>query len=49
MKVVSNMKRGISKAITKVSEKTAVNSLNSACFAWQYQPKQPSALKKNSK
>jgi cyclic lactone autoinducer peptide len=36
----------VKKAISKIAIKTAVNSTNSTCLWFQYQHKQPIALKK---
>jgi cyclic lactone autoinducer peptide len=46
MKATKNSKAGVKKAITKVAIKTAINSKNSTCLWFQYQPTAPKALER---
>jgi len=46
MKIVNKILGGVSNAIVQTSERSAVKSVNTACHAWQYEPKLPKALKK---
>ncbi len=46
MKFVSKAVNSVSKALIATSERSAIKSANTACAAWQYQPKMPKALKK---
>ncbi len=49
MKIVNKIIGNVSTAIVHNSERSAVKSVNMACHAWQYEPKPPKALKKQSK
>lgn len=46
MKSANKSKAIVKKAISNVAIKTAVNSTNSTCLWFQYQPIEPKALKK---
>lgn len=46
MKATKNPKAVVKKAISKVAIKTAVNSKNSTCLWFQYQPTVPKTLKR---
>lgn len=46
MKIVNKIVGGVSNAIVQTSERSAIKSVNTACHAWQYEPKPPKALKK---
>lgn len=45
MKAIKNSKTVVKKAISKFAIKAAVNSTNTTCLWFQYQPKQPAILK----
>lgn len=49
MKIVNKIVGNVSTAIVHNSERSAVKSVNTACHAWQYEPKMPKALKKHGK
>lgn len=46
MKFVEIAKKCVSNSLIKKSETSAVKSANSACFSWQYQPKESEKIKK---
>lgn len=41
------IQRKISDSVIKIAEKAAHKTCNSACLWWQYQPKMPTALRKD--
>lgn len=46
MKFVKIAKKRISNLLIRKSETSAVESANSACLSWQYQPKESKKIKK---
>ena len=48
MKATKKSKTAVKKAVSKLAIKTAVNSTNSTCLWFQYQPRKPIALKNSN-